>query len=184
MISRVVDRFRFVEEHPYLIKQRLLTEQDISTKFVLPMLHALNWDPLKITEDGPEIHEKGFRERKSRATAQEKSKKGVPDFMLRRPFSEILFFVEVKHPNKAGFMNPNDHLKRYRDGNIVLLTSFEKSKLFVIGKNGKKKECRTFTARSPEFYIRNFDNLWKHVSNSPEGDRTRAAIKANRPRQR
>jgi hypothetical protein len=101
IMKEIVERYSFVEKNPDLIKKRLLSEQDITTKFVLPMLRALNWDPLKIIRDGPEIHEKGFRERDIEASAQEKARRGgLPDFSLRRPGSEVPFFVEVKHPIK------------------------------------------------------------------------------------
>ena len=43
MIVDVVKRYRFVAENPNLISERYLSEQDI-TKFVLPMLAALNWN--------------------------------------------------------------------------------------------------------------------------------------------
>ena len=53
MIKSVVKYYGIVERNPHLLKDRLLSEQDITTKFVLPMLEALNWNRYKITEEGP-----------------------------------------------------------------------------------------------------------------------------------
>ena len=183
MIKAIVERYGFVEKNPQLIKNRLLSEQDIATKFVLPMLQALNWDPFKIKPDGPEIHEKGFRVRDIEGSAQEKAKKGgLPDFSLRRTGSDVPFFVEVKHPIKH--LNPKKDLKKYRDGHLVLLTSFKESKLVRVGKYGKKEPCKNFVACSPKLCVEEFDNLWKHVSNSYEAEGTRSALKAWRHGQR
>lgn len=176
-VLEIIKRWqRDVEKNPDLIKKRLLSEQDISTKFVLPMLAALNWDPLSITKDGPTVHEKGFRDRDLERTTQDNVRGGLPDFSLTKEGSEIPFFVEVKHPSIH--INQRTHLRKYRDGHLVLLTSFRESMLVRIGKNRKKEPCSVFTACSPELYFKEFDNLWKYVSNSPEGDAARAALKA------
>lgn len=183
MIRKVVVRYGFVERNPQLLKRRLLSEQDISTKFVLPMLEALNWDPLKITVDGPQIHEKGFREKDIKGSVHERARRGgLPDYSLNGPYSTVPFFVEVKHPNLS--LSPQKHLAKYRDSHLVFLTSFKKSQLVRIGKGEKKETCAKFLARSPEFYVDKFDNLWKHVSNSREAEDTRRAIKAWRHGQR
>jgi len=183
MMKEIVERYDFVEKNPHLVKKRLLSEQDITTKFILPMLQALNWDPFKIMRDGPEIHEKGFRERDIEASAQEKAiRGGLPDFSLRRHGSEVPFFVEVKHPIKH--LNRQRNLKKYRDGHLVLLTSFSESELVRVGKYGKKEPYEGFVACSPKLYVKEFDNLWKHVSNSYEAEGTRSALKAWRHGQR
>lgn len=148
-MKTIVKRYGFVEKNDYLAKKRLLSEQDITTKFVLPMLQALNWDPFKITRQGPEIHEKGFRERDIEASPQEKAKRGgLPDFSLRRIGSDVPFFVEVKHPCLR--LNPERDLKKYRDGHLVFLTSFRESMLVRVGNKGKKrsmqKVCRLLTS--------------------------------------
>jgi len=158
IMEKIVRRWRFVEENPGLITDRLLSEQDIITKFVLPMMKALNWDPLKIREDGPEVHEKGFRERDMEGSAQEKAKKGgLPDIILRGEYSDVPLFVEVKHPQIR--TDEKNHLQKYRDGDIVFLTSFRESKLIRVGKNGEKEIFEKFIARNPELYVEKFDNL-------------------------
>jgi len=183
MIKEIVERYRFVEENPKLITKRLLSEQDITTKFALPMLVALNWNAMRITENGAEIHEKGFRERDLEGSAQEKAKiGGLPDFSLRRKNSKIPFFVEVKHPSLK--LNPEKHLNKYRDGHIVFLTSFKESQLVVIGKGRKKQVYTNFEACNPTLYIEEFDNLWHHISNTKEAEGSRSAIKAWRLGQR
>ena len=183
MMKEIVERYSFVEKNPDLIKKRILSEQDIATKFVLPMLQALNWDPFKVMRDGPEIHEKGFRERDIKASVQEKARRGgLPDFSLRRLGSKVPFFVEVKHPIQH--LNREKDLKKYRDGHLVLLTSFNESELVRVGKYGNKEPCEGFVACSPKLYVKEFDNLWKHVSNSYEAESTRSALKAWRQGQR
>jgi hypothetical protein len=64
IMKEIVARYRRdVQKNPHILKDGLLSEQDITTKFVLPMLSALNWDVCKIDEKGyPEVHEKAFKE--------------------------------------------------------------------------------------------------------------------------
>lgn len=108
LMKNVVKRYSFVEENSDLIKKNLLSEQDIPTKFILPMLEALNWDIYEILTEGPLVHEKGFRERDIDGTPQEKAKHGLPDFSLRCDYSSVPFFVEVKQPKIT--LNPSVHL--------------------------------------------------------------------------
>jgi len=168
-MEKILERYAFLEENPQLLRVGRLSEQDISTKFILPMLEALNWDPLKITIDGPEVHEKGFRERGDVS-------QGLPDFSLRGKYSKkVPFFVEVKHPARP--LSLKD-LQTYEDGHLVFLTSFKESCLVVVGSHNKKYKYKKFTAISPKLYIKEFDNLWKHISNTKKADGTRRAIKA------
>lgn len=177
MIEEIVGRYDSVEKDEHLIKERILSEQDIATKFVLPLLQALNWDPFKVTQEGSEIHEKGFRERDIEASPQEKARRGgLPDFSLRRIGSKVPFFVEVKHPTLH--LNPERDLKKYKDGHLVLLTSFKESMLVRIGKGNKREVCERFEAHSPEFYIKKFDNPYHYISNSYEAEAARSALKA------
>jgi len=159
MMKDVVERYEKLEkEHPNFISEGKLTEQDISTKFTLPMLEALNWNKFAIEDYGPEIHEKGFRERNMQGTAQEKAKKGgLPDFILVGVYSRKPFFVEVKYPQKR--LNRVKHLTKYRDGDIVFLTSFKESELVRVGRDGEKETYDGFIARSPPLYLSEFDNL-------------------------
>ena len=184
MIKDVVERYDKLErEHPNFISDRKLTEQDIATKFILPMLEALNWNKLAIEDYGPEVHEKGFRERDIQGTSQEKAKKGgLPDFSLVGPYSRKPFFVEVKHPNIK--LDKVKHLAKYRDGDIVFLTSFRESEFVRIGRNGEKEPYDKFIARSPHLYLSRFDNLWQYLSNSKKGEGYRRAVKAWRPGKR
>jgi hypothetical protein len=178
MMEQIVERYTFLEENPRLLKGRLLSEQDMSTKFILPMLEALNWDPLKITIDGPEVHEKGFRARDIKGDVWEKARHGLPDFCLRGTYSKVPFFVEVKHP-VTGALNLRD-LPTYEEAHLIFLTSFKESCLVVVGSRNKRYKYEKFTAISPKLYISEFANLWKHISNTKEADGTRRAIKAVR----
>lgn len=178
MVEAIVKRYSFLEEHSEVLKNEI-TEQDISTKFVLPMLQALNWDPLKMTLDGPEIHEKGFREKDIEGSVWEKVRHGLPDFSLRGIYSKVPFFVEVKHPAK-GKLKLEADLRNYRDGHLVFLTSFKESQFVVVGKQDRKYVYRKFKATSPKLYVKEFDNFWEHISNTREADGTRRAIKATR----
>ena len=166
MIEEIVERYRFVENNPELINKRLLSEQDITTKFVLPMLAALNWNVCKIGEKGPEVHEKAFREKID-------VNKGLPDIILKSKNGMV--FVEVKRPPLGERKIAN--LERYRDADIIALTSFEDLKVYTRYKKNKPKlrfECDF------ESYIGEFDQLWHILSNTDEGKRARAAYKATR----
>jgi hypothetical protein len=178
MIEDIIKRYEKAENNG-LLKKRALSEQDITTKFVSPMLQALNWNPFDV-EEMPEIHEKGFRERDLETGVQKRVKEGLPDFSLRRKGSEVAFFVEVKHPSLK--LNPQKHLTKYRDGHLILLTSFTNSMLVRVGKNRKKQQCDMFIATSPKLYLTEFGNLWKCASNSEEGDNCRRALKSWRNR--
>jgi hypothetical protein len=90
MIADVVKRYQFVTKNPNLISKRHLSEQDITTKFVLPMLAALNWNVYEIVEKGPEVHEKAFGEKSDVS-------KGLPDIILTSINGRV--FVEVKRPS-------------------------------------------------------------------------------------
>lgn len=86
MMEGLVKNYVFVEETLQFIKRGRLSEQDITTKFVLPMLEALNWNRYKFTVEGPEIHEKAFREKSDVG-------KGLPDITLKSENGTV--FVEV-----------------------------------------------------------------------------------------
>ncbi len=178
MMEDLLKRYESAENNG-LLNNRVLSEQDITTKFVLPMLQALNWNPFDV--DGiPEIHEKGFRERDIERVVQKRVKEGLPDFSLRRKGSDVAFFVEVKHPTLK--LSPQKHLAKYKDGHLILLTSFKNSMLIRVGKNRKREQCDMFMATSPKLYVTEFDNLWKCASNSRDGDSCRRALKSWRNR--
>ena len=157
MIKKVVERYSFVEENPQLIKNRLLSEQDVTTKFVLPMLEALNWNRFEITEKGPEIHEKAFREKSDVG-------KGLPDVILRS--ENGIVFVEVKRPGEISKGMAN--LERYEDADLIVYTRYKKDKPRLREKVNFKE------------YITEFNKLWNILSNTAKGKDTRAAIKATR----
>jgi hypothetical protein len=58
-LAKVVERYSDALEKNVL---RKLSGQNITTKFVLPMFEAFGWDMYKVTEKGPEVHEKAFRD--------------------------------------------------------------------------------------------------------------------------
>jgi len=171
-IAEIVERYGLLEKNQRLLKGRQLSEQDISTKFVLPMIYALNWDPYSITPNGPEIHEKGFREKRVEG--------GLPDFSLKGKYSKIPFFVEVKHPRVG--INPKRDLKKYDNGHIVWLTSFKESLLVVIGNHKRKDVYPYFKAKSWKLYVNCFEDLWKYLSDTKHAERARAGIKSWRNR--
>lgn len=166
MMKKVVEHYSFVEKNPYLIKDRLLSEQDITTKFVLPMLEALNWNPLRITAKGPEIHEKAFREKSDVG-------KGLPDIVLKSENGTV--FVEVKRPplGRKGMAN----LEKYEDADLIVLTSFEDLKVYTRYKREKPKSRKRFSLKE---YVTKFEELWNILSNTENGKDTRAAYKATR----
>ncbi len=91
-----------------------LSEQDVTTKFVLPMLEAFGWGVYKVGAEGSEVREKAFKDKSDVA-------KGLPDIKLTSENGVV--FVEVKKPPLQTENIPN--LFRYEDSDLVVLTSFE-----------------------------------------------------------
>jgi hypothetical protein len=166
MIADVVKRYRFVAKNPNLISERYLSEQDITTKFVLPMLAALNWNVYEISEKGPKVHEKAFREKSNVS-------KGLPDIILTSMNGRV--FVEVKKPPLGEKEIAN--LERYGDADVIVLTSFKDLKVYT---RYKKNRPKPRFESDFERYVVEFDQLWHVLSNTDEGKRARAAYKATR----
>ena len=166
MIEEIVQRYRFVEKNPKLISERRISEQDITTKFVLPMLATLNWNIFSIDEKGPEVHEKAFREKSDVS-------RGLPDIILERKNGPG--FVEVKRPPLGEKEVAN--LERYRDADVIALTSFEDLRVYT---RYEKNKPRLRFESNFEMYLAEFDELWHILSNTNEGKRARAAYKATR----
>ena len=162
MMKKVVSRYSIVEDDTRLIKS--LSEGDIATKFVLPMLEALNWDIYKVTKKGPEVHEKAYRQKSDVG-------KGLPDITLKSENGTV--FVEVKKP-PLGEKGMAD-LGKYADADLIILTSFEHLKVCTRSRH-KSVRCELNYKKYPE----KFDHLWKILSNTKEAKRTRAAYKARR----
>lgn len=166
MIKDVLERYQTVIENRDLISKRHLSEQDITTKFVLPMLETLNWNIYAINKKGPEVHEKAFREKSDVS-------KGLPDIILRSRNGTL--FVEVKRPPLGEKEIAN--LETYGDADLIALTSFEDLKVYTRYKKNKPKP--RFESNMKR-YVAEFDRLWHILSNTDEGKRARAAYKATR----
>ena len=166
IIKELVERYSFVDDNRQLIRDRLLSEQDITIKFVLPMLEALNWNPFEITDKGPEIHEKAFREKSDVG-------KGLPDITLKSENGTV--FVEVKRPGEISRGLAN--LKRYEDADLIVLTSFEDLEVYTRYKKDKPRLRQKFNVQE---YVTEFDKLWNILSNTAKGKDTRAAYRATR----
>lgn len=166
MMEKIVQRYSLVNRNSFLVKDKHISEQDITTKFVLPMLAALNWDTYKIRKNGPEVHEKAYREKSNVG-------KGLPDIILNSENGKI--FVEVKKPPLKSQGTSN--LERYGDSNLVVLTSFEKLILYC-----RYKKNKPFPRRELRFdqYVPKFRKLWHILSNTEEGKHARAGFKATR----
>lgn len=162
-LEQVVERFSHLSKKT--IKDKL-SEQDITTKFVLPMLEAFNWDVYKITEKGPEVKEKAFREKSD-------VHKGLPDIVLKSENGKV--FVEVKKPPIGTRTIAN--LERYEDADLIVLTSFEGLKTYT---RYMKQSPRPRFEFNYKEYVERFDELWNLLSNTKKGKDTRAAIKATR----
>jgi hypothetical protein len=162
-LSDVIERYSEALEKDTLSK---LSEQDITTKFVLPMLEAFGWDVLKVGKEGPEVHEKAFKDKSDVG-------KGLPD--IRLSSSNGVVFVEVKKPPLKTENISN--LFRYEDSDLVVLTSFEDLKFYTRYKKGEPKARSHFNHKS---YLEHFDELWNLLSNTRKGKATRAAVKATR----
>jgi hypothetical protein len=165
MMKKIVKRYSVVEENPQL-RKRSPSEQDLKTKFVVPMLQALNWD----------VHD--FNQ-----VREQKNFFGLlPDFILTDDYGKIIL-VEVKPPSAHNELE-ND-LRKYSDNPnvrkkaaVLLLTTFKNSSICTLG---KKKGVRTVKI-SCSHYISKFDKLWNYLSNSEEGFKTRTYEKALAPR--
>ena len=165
MMKEILERYSFVEKDQQL-REWPPSEQDLKTKFVVPMLQALNWDVYDFNQ---------VREQKNFFGL-------IPDFILRDDHDKIIL-VEVK-PTSAYNELKND-LKKYRDNPIVrkkaavvFLTTFKDCRICTLG---KKKGMRTMEI-SCSHYISDFDKLWNYLSNSEEGFKTRTYEKALAPR--
>jgi hypothetical protein len=162
-IEQVVTRFMDVLKKNALER---LSEQDVTTKFVLPMLQAFGWNVYKVTEKGPEIHEKAYREKSDVG-------KGLPDIMLKSENGTV--FVEVKKPPLRSYEVAN--LERYGDADLIVLTSFEDLRIYT---RFQKQKPRLRIECNYKEYVKKFDKLWDLLSNTTKGKRTRAAYKATR----
>ena len=165
MMRRILERYSSLEKDRQL-RERPPSEQDLKTKFVVPMLQALNWDVYDFNQ---------VREQKNFFGL-------LPDFILSDDHGKIIL-VEVK-PTSAYNELENDR-KKYSDNPIVrkkaavvFLTTFKDSRICTLG---KKKGMRTMEI-SCSHYISDFDKLWNYLSNSEEGFKTRTHEKALAPR--
>jgi len=143
-----------------------LSEQDLKTKFVIPMLQALNWDIQNVQEVMEQRNFFGF----------------LPDFILTDKHGKIVL-VEVKRP--AEYSQLEKDLKKYRnnpnvrkEATVLFLTTFNDSKICTLG---KIKGQRTIKISFSQ-YVSEFDKLWAYLSNSEEGFKTRTYEKAWAPR--
>lgn len=154
---------RYWKNVPYIDE---LSEQDLKTKFVVPMLQALNWDIYNFQEVREQRNFFGL----------------LPDFILTDDHGKIVL-IEVKPPSKYSQLEKD--LKKYRDNPsvrkeaaVLLLTTFKDSKICTLG---KIEGVRTIKI-SCSWYVSNFDKLWVYLSNSEEGFKTRTFEKALAPR--
>lgn len=156
--------------HRLIKPSRFFSEQDITTKFVLPLLGALGWDTYGAAKGRVEVKEKGFKGKKA--------KHGLPDITLTDSRGKKIY-VEVKKPWVR--LNPKAQLRRYkRDSDVLLLTSFERSVICAYGHGQihKPKDCEIKYTQ----YVARFNDLWNRLSNTQKGRDTRAGIKAQASR--
>ena len=168
MMEEVVERY---SQYMRLMKSQVLgegclSEQDITTKFVLPFLASLNWSIYEVGMKGPEVHEKAFREKSNVG-------KGLPDIVLKSNNGTV--FVEVKKPPLRSQGTSN--LERYNDSDLIVLTSFNITKLYSRYKVNKPRLRFEFNV---EQYVPEFDAIWHVLSNTDEGKQARAGYKATR----
>jgi len=145
-----------------------LQERDITTKFVIPWLQALNWNIYGVTKHGLEVSEQGF---------PGQIKEGQPDIRLQSKTGKIVI-VEVKKrlPEEPIWILKGYARYKTRKGKslIVVLTDFRKTYVYTRGRKGLQK--RGFFAL--DNYLEKFNDLWRLLSNSPKATRKRAALKA------
>ena len=148
-----------------------LMEHDITTKFVLPLFEALNWNIYRFSKRGLEVSEQGF----SGDLGTKEIKEGQPDIRLASKSGKIVF-VEVKRELSG---TPTRYLKgydRYMTGKgrskFIVLTDFKRMFIFTKGKKGLVQR----EVFSLDDYLTCFDKLWRYLSNSPKAIKKRAAI--------
>lgn len=165
MIERIAKRYRFIEENPEVLGEPL-SEQDLKTKFIVPMLQALNWDIYDFDQVREQKNFYGF----------------LPDYILTDKHGKIIF-VEAKPP--SAYRELENDLRKYsgnpnvrKKASVILLTTFKDSKICVLGKTeGLKIDEISYT-----HYITEFGKLWGYLSDSEEGFKTRTYQKAWTPR--
>jgi hypothetical protein len=166
-MEEVVKRFSDLQ-NSFPLKEKSLSEQDITTKFVLQMFSALNWNLYRIDPElGPEVHEKAFKEK-------EDVSKGLPDVCLSSKYGTI--FVEVKKPPLK--LQGKSNLDRYEDADLIVLTSFEELAIYCRYRKNKPVICRGPFHYTE--YLKNFDEIWNILSNTEKGKNTRGAYRATR----
>lgn len=161
--KQIVRQYRKLEEW-----KNKLQERDITTKFVIPLLQALNWDIYGVTKCGFEVSEEGF---------PGEIREGQPDIRLTSQTGKVVY-VEVKRRIPK---NPTKILEEYhrytaksRNTVFVVLTNFRKTFIFTKREKGLQQRA-IFTVKD---YIEEFDKLWQLLSNSPRATFKRGALKA------
>ena len=167
IMKNVVKRYISAEQSPQLLKIPP-SEQDLKTKFVVPMLQALNWDIYNFGQVRKQKNFHGF----------------LPDFTLSDQHGKIIL-VEVKPPST--YRELENDLSKYRDNSdvrnealVLLLTTFGNSEICVLGKEKGMRRLKL----SYSHYIPEFDKLWTYLSNSEEGFKARTYEKALAPREK
>lgn len=165
-LNKIITRFSRIPKRPL----GKLSEQDITTKFVLPMLESFNWDMYQISKEGPEIHEKAFKQKLD-------VHKGLPDIILTSKNGTI--FVEVKKPPLRE--SHTTELQKYEQSDLIMLTSFEDLRLYT---HYGRQKLKLIMSASFTRYIDEFDKLWSILSNSIAAKHSRAGYKAGVKRTR
>lgn len=154
---------RYWENEPYIDD---FTEQYLKTKFVVPMLQALNWNIYDFQQVSEQGNFYGL----------------LPDFKLTDDHGKIVL-VEVKRTSEYRQMESD--LKKYRDNHyvrkeakVLLLTTFKESKICTLGKLKGMRKLEISCSQ----YVSEFEKLWAYLSNSEEGFKTRTFEKALAPR--
>jgi len=153
--------------------------EDIERRYVLPMLEVLNWDMNKVNQN---------------LFVRTSKRKGVeggiqPDIRYYDKANKLIC-IEVQRPSTENL--DKERKEKYDKDTvrifgtrIVFYTSFENSQLYVFSKDGKhflhEGDPRPHRMTYEEYYSK-FNTLWNWLSDSEDGIRTRAALKANAER--
>ena len=136
-------------------KRRLFTEQDTSTKFIMPLLEALGWD----IYDFNEVREKGYLDSSDQ-------KKGLPDcvlFINDKPYvvieSKPMRFGNI---DKEGITRKILQEAKDLDAKYAVITSFAKTKIYD-SKTGSEQASFDLIGSVCEYETK-FGELWKFLS--------------------
>jgi len=135
-------------------KRGFFTEQDTSTKFIMPLLEALGWNIYDINE----VREKGYLDSLDQ-------KKGLPDCVLfidNEPYA-VIEIKPIRFGNIDKELVVSKILQKAQDlkAKYAVVTSFRKTKIY--SPETGSEQANFFIEAICEYETK-FEDLWKFLS--------------------